>query len=388
MSSTEYFTSVNRVRLVRAGHDFFENLFQLIGKAEESIHIQMYIYDDDETGQQVATALKEAVKRGVAVHLLADGYASQSLSRSFIHDLTSSGIQFRYFQPLLKSKYFYLGRRLHQKLVVVDARFALVGGINISNRYNDMPGQPAWLDFAISVEGECVQQLCILAWKTWKSFPAFMGKTPCERQKLQFDIPEAERSKIRMLRNDWVRRKNQISASYLRMLNGSQSRVIILSGYFLPGRSIRNSLRRAVARGISVRIILTGLSDVRLAKRAERWYYDWLLRNGIELYEYQKNILHGKLATVDDQWMTIGSYNINDISAHASIELNVEVDNPAFARQTREVLEKIMLADCVRITPEQYRRSGNLVTRFVNWLSYEVFRALLFLFTFYFKQHG
>jgi cardiolipin synthase len=91
---------------------------------------------------------------------------------------------------------------------------------------------------------------------------------------------------------------------------------------------------------------------------------------------------------VDDQWMTIGSYNVNDISAHASIELNLDVADPAFAKQTREMLEKIMVKDCIRILPEEYKRSKNIVKQFANWLSYEIFRATLFLFTFYFRQKG
>ena len=123
-----------------------------------------------------------------------------------------------------------------------------------------------------------------------------------------------------------------------------------------------------------------------LAKRAERWYYDWLLRNGIELYEYQKTVLHGKLATVDDQWMTIGSFNVNVISAYASIELNLDVANPAFAKQTREMLENIMVNDCVLISPEEYKRSKNIFKQLFNWMSYEMFRMTFFLFTFYFKQ--
>ncbi|HZV45232.1 MAG TPA: phospholipase D-like domain-containing protein [Saprospiraceae bacterium] len=383
----EDFTTVNKVKLVRAGREFFDTLLQLIRDAKDSIHVQMYIYDDDETGRSVAEALKEAANRKVSVYLLTDGYAS-SMSKEFTVELKAAGIHFRYFEPLMRSKHFYFGRRLHQKLVVVDAKFALVGGINISDRYNDMPEQSAWLDFALWVEGEIVKELCVLAWKTWNAFPRHMGITPCETKPIEFDIPEGERRQVRMRRNDWVRRKGQISASYLQMLNAAKSNVIILSGYFLPGRTIRRSLRKAVLRGIKIKIILAGQSDVMLAKRAERWYYDWLLRNGIELFEYQENILHGKLATADDQWMTIGSYNINDISAYASIELNLEVADPVFAKQTRLMLEKLMLNGCVPITPEKYTRSKNIFKQFINWLSYEVFRVLFFLFTFYFKQRS
>jgi len=382
----EDFTAVNRVKLIHSGREFFDTLIQLIQDAKDSIHVQMYIYDDDETGRSVTAALKEAVKRKVSVYLLADGYASQSLSKESIEDLKSAGINFRYFEPLMRSKNFYFGRRLHHKLVVVDARYALVGGINVSNRYNDMPEEGAWLDFALWLEGETAKDLCVLAWKTWKAYPAKMGKTPCESNTIEFDIPKDERVQVRMRRNDWVRRKSEISSTYLKILRESKSSVVFLSSYFLPGRTFRSSLRRAVLRGTKVRIIMAGTSDVMLAKRAERWYYDWLLRNGIELYEYQKTVLHGKLATVDDQWMTIGSYNINDISANASIELNLDVADPAFAKQTREVLEKIMVKDCVRISAEQYKRSKNIVKQFMHWTSYEIFRVTLFLFTFYFRQ--
>jgi cardiolipin synthase len=385
--SAEGFTEVNRVRLVHAGQPYFDTLDQMIRDARESIHIQMYIYDDDDTGQKVAEALKEAVARGVSVYLVADGYASQVMSRAFMDDLMAGGIHFKYFQPLLRSRYFYFGRRLHHKLVVVDARYAMVGGVNISNRYNDMPNKPAWFDFALWVEGEIARSLCVLAWKTWNSFPSYMGRTPCEQQPIHFKFGKDEQCRVRMRRNDWVRGKNQISASYIQLLRGAQKRVVILSSYFLPGRAIRYSLRRAVTRGVRISVILAGRSDVMLAKRAERWYYHWLLQNGIELYEYQKSILHGKLATADDQWMTIGSYNVNDISAHASIELNLDVDDPAFAREIRVMLDNIMLDDCKRITPEDYVRSGNWWIRFVNWGSYVIFRVLLLLFTFYFRQH-
>ena len=134
------YTMRNTVKLVRGGKPYFDCLLTTIESARQSIHLQTYIYDDDETGELVASALKAAVKRNVEVYLLADGYASGSMSRSFINGLREAGIHFRFFDPIFKSKYFYFGRRLHHKVVVVDGSFALVGGVNISNRYNDLPG--------------------------------------------------------------------------------------------------------------------------------------------------------------------------------------------------------------------------------------------------------
>jgi len=191
---------------------------------------------------------------------------------------------------------------------------------------------------------------------------------------------------VRMRRNDWVRRKNQITRTYLQLLNQSKNQVTILCSYFLPGRLMRNSLRKAWTRGVQIKVIVAGRSDVMLAKRAERWDYDWLLRNGIELYEYQKNILHGKVATADDLWMTIGSFNVNDLSTYASIELNLDVDDAGFAKQTREVMEQIIEKDCKQVTLESLTHSRNVFNRLANWGSYRLVRIIYFLFTFYFRQ--
>jgi len=383
--STAY-TSIKKIKLVRGGAAYFSLLLELINNAVESIHIQIYIFDDDETGKTVAAALKEAVKRNVQVYLLADGYASQVMSRTFIKDLKQSGIHFRFFQPIFKSRYFYFGRRMHHKLVVVDAKFALAGGVNIADRYNDLPGKPAWLDFALYAEGEIARQLCVLCWKSWKGYPANMGLTPCEEKPILI-LPETQQPPfIRMRRNDWVRGKKEISASYIEMLRNAKQEVIILCSYFLPSGFIRRQMIDAVKRGVKIQVITAGVSDVKVAKSAERWLYDWLLRNKIELYEYQENVLHGKMALCDSEWMTIGSYNINNISAYASIELNLDVRNPAFAKETRQVLQQIIEKDCTRITFEQHIKTNNIFKQFNRWLSYQFIRTVFYLFTFYFKH--
>jgi cardiolipin synthase A/B len=388
MISTSAYTRNNKVKLVRGGKPYFELLIQLISEAKESIHLQTYIYDEDETGLMVTNALKEAVKRKVEVYVMADGYASQVLSQGFVDDLRKSGIHFRFFEPLFKGKNFYFGRRLHHKLFVVDAKKAMVAGVNISNRYNDMPGKPAWLDFALYAEGEITRQLCVLCWKTWKGFKTGMALTPCEEKEITYNIPVNENSLVRMRRNDWVRRKNQISKTYIEMFTKARSHITILSSYFLPGRVIKRNILKAVKRGIKIKVIMAGLSDIKTAKLAERYMYDWLLRNNVEIYEYQENILHGKIAVCDSDWITIGSYNVNDLSAYASIELNLDVKNPAFAKETELMLEKLCAESCIKITSEYHHQTNNIIKQFSRWVSYKIFRIVLFLFTFYFKQRN
>lgn len=384
-ASSEY-SGRNKIKLIHGGQEYFEQLLHLIDQATDSIHLQTYIYNDDETGVLVAEALKAAARRNVAVYLLADGYASQHISEKFIDELQDAGVHFRFFEPLFRSRNFYFGRRMHHKVFVADSKFALVGGINIANRYNDMPGNPAWFDFALHIEGEVARQLCVLCWKTWKRFPLKMIVTPCERKQPVFNFNQGETSRVRMRRNDWVRGKNEISASYSEMFRNAQSHITIMCSYFLPGTLIRNLLSSAVKRGVKIKVIIAGTSDIVLAKHAERWLYDWLLRNKIELYEYQPRILHAKVAVCDSKWATIGSYNINNISAYASIELNLDVDDAAFAHNMQQTLENVIQKECVAITAEKYIRTKNIFKQFVNWSSYVLIRIIFYLLTFYYKQ--
>jgi len=386
-AATEY-TGNNRVQLVKGGKPYFDLLLQVINNAKESLHLQTYIYDADETGQMVADALVAAAERGVDVYMMVDGYASKALAKCLMGELRKKGVHIKFFEPLFKSKFFYFGRRMHHKVVVADAQFALVGGMNISNRYNDMPGEKAWLDFGVLVEGEVALELCVLCWKTWKGFPMRMKITPCEEKKITFNIPKEEASLVRMRRQDWVRSKLDISKTYFEMLRTAKTEITIVCSYFLPGKQMRGLISKASRRGVKIRIVAAGRSDVMLSKYAERWLYDWLLRRNIELYEYEKNVLHAKLAICDSSWLTIGSYNVNNISAYATLELNLDVKNENFIKQVEEQVEKIITNDCIRITEEHHKKTRNFIIQFARWVSYHFIRAVLYLFTFYFKQRA
>jgi cardiolipin synthase A/B len=376
----------NKVRLVQSGKQYFDLLLALIQKATESIHLQSYILADDKTGILITDALKTAVQRDVAVYILADGYASKSLSNTFIDNLRQANIQFRFFEPLYRSKYFYFGRRMHQKLIVIDATYAVVGGMNIADRYNDLPERPAWLDFAIYGEGPIAKELCVHAWKSWNDFPEKMDVTPCEEKEIHFNFSENETSLARMRRNDWVRRKNDISSTYIDMLRNADSHITIMCSYFLPGKIIRKLLRQASARGVKIKVIVAGQSDVKIAKSAERWMYDWLLRHKIELHEYQPTVLHAKVAVCDGKLCSIGSYNINDISAYASIELNIDVLDESFATKIENTLEDIIKNDCIYISKEKHLQTKNIFKQFYRWSSYKIFRIGFYMVTFYFKR--
>lgn len=376
----------NRVRLVSGGKPYFDELHLLITRARLTLYLQFYIFLDDDTGQDVINALCAAAQRGVAVFLHLDGYASQSLHRKAIQQMRDCGIRFKWFEPLLRSKRFYFGRRLHHKVAVADSCYALVGGINVCDRYNDLPDDPAWLDMAVYVEGEVAHSLEMVCQELWGQKKEWV-KTP---EKIWVDfadsIPESERTLARVIRNDWVKRKMEIWGAYLHQFNGAEKEITIMCSYFLPGRLYRRKLAQATRRGVKVRVVLAGVSDIMIAKHAERYLYRWLLKNNIEVYEYQRTILHAKVSISDGTWSTIGSYNVNNISAYASLELNIEVENPGFAISTKKTLDQLIEKDCQRITLENYEAHTNWLKRFWQRTCYRFINNVLNLFTFYFRQ--
>lgn len=365
-------TTRNKSELIRGGKPYFTLLKKLIDEAEHLIHLQFYIFDPDTTGKEISLALMAASQRGVKVYILLDAYGSQKLSGNFTNRWTEAGIHFRWFQPLFKSPKFYLGRRLHHKVVVVDSYHSLVCGLNVSDRYNDMPEDDAWLDWALYNQGEISLQLEDVCRKRMKL------RLPQHQPK---PVIKSGSCEIGVRVNDWVGRRQEITQAYLKMLHEARSNVMIMTPYFMPGYRFKRSLKAAAGRGVKIQMILTGDSDVPVAKFAERFMYDWLLRNNIEIWEYQKNVLHGKVAIADKKWATVGSYNVNNLSAYASIELNLEVIDHDLVNEIQKQLEQIRKNDCIQITEMVYKNQSNIIVRVAQAVAYSMFRFMLFLFT-------
>ena len=383
----EHYTTRNRISLVQSGEDYFSLLFKLIEKAKQVIHLQTYIYENDETGRKVAVALKDAAKRGVSVYLHVDGYASQKLRGEFRNGLENAGVYFKFFEPLLKSRHFYFGRRLHQKIFVVDGLYSLVGGLNIGDRYNDMPNERAWFDVALYSEGEISYQLHLICNAMWRKRRKLKDKI----EKKDVDefcesILKEERQNVRVRQNDWVKRKSEVWNTYRSLFAAANESITIMSSYFLPGRTYRKLLSRAAAKGVKVRVILAGKSDVPISKNAERYLYDWLLQKNIEIYEFETTVLHAKMSVADNNMVTIGSFNVNNISAYASLELNLDVKSKEFAAHIQDVMNNLIARDCKQITVENYRSSTNIFRRIWQKASYIIVNWVTTLFTFYFKQ--
>jgi cardiolipin synthase A/B len=373
--NTSAYTPGNSVKLIRGGAEYFDLLEKFISTARHTIHFQVYIYDDDPTGNRISAALKEAALRGVKVYVMLDAYASKNLSKAYIKDLTSSGIHFKWFAPILKGKKFYLGRRLHHKVVVTDSYYCLVAGLNISDRYNDTPKGPAWLDWALYAEGSIGE---VLATTCIRRYKARLLPTLNDKPKSLSMVGLVKNCAVRARSNDWIGRKKEISQSYLEMFETAKHNIIIMSPYFLPGAIFRKAIKAAAKRGVKIKVILAGLSDIGTSKYAERYLYRWLFKNSIEIFEYSKTVLHGKIAVCDTKWVTIGSYNLNNLSAYASVELNLDIADTTFAKNTEGCLSDVIEKECEQITEEEYCRTTSWLGHVMQKLAYNVIRLIAF----------
>lgn len=380
------FSRRNIVSAVKSGAPFFDQLKALLTNATHSIHFQTYIFSADSTGREVAALLMTAARRGVAVYLMADGYASRALPKELIHQLGEAGVHFRFFEPLFRGADFYFGRRLHHKVVVADGRYALVSGSNIADRYNDRPGHPAWYDMALLVEGDAVLELYDICLKIWERDTTKKNLLRRELQDLFHYISAEDAVGVRVLQNDWVRRKLEIYFAYQKLFKQAKKSITIVCSYFLPGLSLRKRLSKAVKRGVDVRVVLANSSDVALTKHAERYLYKWMLRNGIKVYEYLPSVLHAKMAVIDEEFLSVGSYNLNDLSAKASVELNLLVKDTELATEMKAEIDAIIVTHCIAIDAKNFSMRLLSFRQLWQFLCYHTLRFLLTIGTFYFKQ--
>jgi cardiolipin synthase len=361
------------IRIVHSGSDYFSRLEQLILDSTTEIHIQMYIFENDETGKKVVESLKKAADRNVKIYLLLDGFGSSSLSNSFINDLRKNRINVRFFSPLFSANSFYISRRLHQKVVVSDSKTLLIGGINIANKYHGTELERAWLDYAVEIKSEMVEVLQDLCRAT------YFRKRTGNLKNLEANF--GTNTKIKILRNDWLNRKNEVYKAYINSIFTAKKEIIIVGSYFLPGRKLTHALKKASNNNVKIKLILSGISDIPLLRKATYYFYSTFLESNIEMYEWNKSVLHGKAAVVDGNWTTIGSFNLNHLSSYGSIEMNVGIHSVEFSQEYRAHLTGI-IEQCIVITADTLKVKQHFISKYTNQFSYWIIRVILLIITY------
>lgn len=330
----------------------FARMLRCISEAKESLRLEMYIYTASPIGERFRAALVEACGRGVEVRVLVDAWGSMTLSDRFWDSLRAAGGQFRWFNPITLGR---CGFRNHRKLLVCDGEVAFVGGFNIGPEYQGDGVTRGWHDFGMQVQGRLAEEL-------GATFDAL------------YEMADSKHPRFTRLRKAWARRSvatpdGEIlmtgpgrGRSFLKqtLLNdlGQAAEIRIVSAYFLPTRPIRRALLRAAKRGASVKLILAGKSDVPISQFAIRRFYQAFLRAGIEIYEYQPQVLHGKLLILDDVTYA-GSANLDRRSFFINYELMLRVRNAELAAEAEAMFSRD-LKRCVKIELRDWEASRTI----------------------------
>jgi cardiolipin synthase A/B len=375
------FIAGNQIKLLRGGAEYFPALEAAIENAMHEIYLQSYIFEVDKAGISIASALKKAAQRGVAVKVLLDGFGCKDMPKTYLQELTQAGVQVLFYRPKISPWTLRKNRlrRLHRKIVVVDGTVAFVGGINIIDDYNVPNNTPPRIDYAVRVEGALLPSILFSVDKLWHR----MSWLPLQRTK--FSAAKAKPAKLNhivkdgidaaFLLRDNILHRRDIEEAYLSAINHAQSEIIIANAYFVPGRRFRQALLAAAKRGVKVELLLQGRMEYFLMS-ATHAFYSKFLRSGIEIFEYRKSFMHCKVAVIDGCWATVGSSNIDPFSMLLACEANIVVQDTVFTSELRTEIISSIRAGAYQVTGQGWVH-GNMMKRFSSWVVYELVRLSL-----------
>jgi cardiolipin synthase len=360
----------HRVEVLLDGAQAFPAMLRAIDAAERSCYLETYILRDDRIGRTFARALAGRARAGVETALIYDAVGSLGLPASYVGYLAEAGVRVASYHGR-PWRVWEWNQRDHRKSLVVDGRVGFLGGINIGDEYDAREkGGGGWRDTQVRIEGPAVAEITRLFART---FLETTGR-PLERAGEASPPPLGGPASVAVLGNRRHGERSKLRRAYLDAIDAARGRVRITSAYFIPDRGIRRALARAARRGVDVRVITAGVSDVLAEQLASRALYPGLLKAGVRLFERIERVLHAKTAVVDGRWSAVGSYNLNRRSIFHDLEvLATIVDEDtgaalerAFERDLADSLEVTRRA--VRARPLLERALGQFFLRFATFL--------------------
>ncbi len=347
----------------------YDRMQQAIEQAQHHVFMQSYIYRKDSAGKRFRDLLIEKAKEGVEVKLLVDGVGGQEISKKFIKPLLDAGGQFGIFMPVFGFRpYWNPNLRNHRKILIVDDKVGFAGGLNIGEEYQGRKKKYApWRDTHIRLDGPAVGRLQEIFAEDWlfatdedlADTDFFTGISSCGEELVQIVDSGPDKG------------HETIHAVFFTAVNEASEKVFITTPYFIPDSAMLLALKTASWRGVDVRILLPGKSDLRLVQWAGRSYYKELLQAGVRIFEHHPGMLHAKTMVVDKTWSTVGSANMDRRSFRLNFEVNVLISGSRMA----ERMEKIFYTDMDKakeITLEDLEHKGlkaRMVEAFARILS-------------------
>ncbi|BBB59045.1 cardiolipin synthase B [Undibacterium sp. KW1] len=328
----------NQVTLLFDGPQTMNAMMTAIRQAKDHIHLETYIFDQDELGLEFARLLIEKQQAGVEVNIIYDSVGTIGTPQFFFDNMKAAGIHLMEFNPVNPTKLqgpWSPNRRDHRKILIVDGEVAFTGGVNISASYANSslfrsksknPDKIGWRDTHIQITGPAVAALQWIFLETWINVD---DKPPADR--LYFPALKNQGNKmVRVLASE-PESNPAIYKAYLLAIQEARNSIHITSAYFVPDAQILKALIAAAKRGVDVKIIMPGVTDSGLVFHAGQSFYDEMLAGGIKVYQLNTSVLHAKTAVIDQVWSTVGSTNIDTRSFLHNKEVNVVVIDTEFA---------------------------------------------------------
>jgi cardiolipin synthase len=351
------------------GKNLLEAKRHAIDLAQSSICLETFLWEDSEVGHRFRSALAAAARRGARVRLIVDAVGSFGLGRDYFAELVAAGGAIRWFNELRLASFSF---RDHRKLLVVDDRLAFVGGCNIAPEYDGDGITVGWRDGGVSVRGPVAAVLAAEFDRQWERATGQRWTFPHGGVRRRVPTQDGDEVEALFIKPGFGR--NPLRDALWRDLATAKD-VAITAAYFLPPHRLRHRLALAVARGARVRILLAGKSDIRLMQLASRSLYRRLLRKGIELWEYQPQVLHAKLIVVDDI-VFVGSSNLDPRSLRINFEIMLRIRNATLAAIARAQFEGDLAQRAIPITRDALQQGRSWWERLKQRLSYWLFARL------------
>ncbi len=360
----------DRVTLLVDGAQAFPSMLAAIAGAQREILLEMYWFQSDAVGRRFAAALGARARAGVRVRIVYDAIGSLGVDTSMFARLRDVGVEVHEYNPVEPWKNRWrigsLNNRDHRKILVVDGLVAFTGGINLGLPWApESEGGAGWRDDFVRIEGPAAAQLRTVFAEGWVRvggsacppladvLPPSTPSPPDAASSAPLDptTPAAPRQSVRALPSGDRRARALIRRAYLRQIRGAGQFVYIANSYFIPDRAIRGALIAAARRGVDVRVLVAGDSDVPAVYHASRFLYDRLLREGIAIYEWTRSVFHAKTAVIDGRWSTTGSFNLDHRSWRLNLEINVAIEGAEVA----DAIRARFLADAAQSTKIELR---------------------------------
>jgi cardiolipin synthase len=353
----------NRVTFVSGGDEAYDAVFSLISSAKDHVHAQFFILDADVVGKRFIQALAAKAREGVRVRLLLDAVGSWRALRGIVRPLRAAGGDVAAFLPA-----FPLHRRWsshlrnHRKLLIADGRKAFTGGMNIGKKYmGPRTTKAQWRDRAVVIEGPALADLQALFLDDW-AFATEETSPPGDLFPAPRRFPDGDPPPcvLQVAAAGPDRQSRPIYEGVFAAFSAARRRIWIETPYFVPDDGIGAAMRNAALRGVDVRLIVPGTSDLRIVTLAGRSYFDEMMASGVKVYLYRPTNLHAKVLVVDDAIGVIGSPNVDIRSFFLNFELGLFLyDRPqveALAEGFREDLSGAEPVD-----PERFARRPRTV---------------------------